>query len=125
MGEARLVLAFALLAHGVAHGVGFAGPWGLIDGEHVTFSRGLFGGRVRVGNVVLRVLGTIWLALAVGFSAAAIAVAARRPWGIDLALLLAPASVVMCIVHWPAARLGVAANAAVLAGLGAALYLGL
>ena len=97
MGESRVVLALALLAHGVAHGVGFAGPWGLVDPAHVTFSRDLLDGRLHVGSRTLKALGLGWLALGLAFVTAAIAVVARRSWGVDLALTHPPLSALMCV----------------------------
>ena len=104
------VIASALLVHGLAHLVGFVGPWRLMDVEGVTFQSALFDGRLPVGERTMRVLGVGWLLLAVAFVGTAIAGMVGAPWWLDLAKALAIASLLMSAANWPAARFGVWVN---------------
>jgi hypothetical protein len=103
-----------LLVHAVAHLVGFVGPWRLMDLEGVTFQSSLFDGRLQVSGRTMRGLGLVWLGLACGFFAVAFARMLGAGWWNEAATALALASLVMCAVNWPAARLGAVANLVVL-----------
>ena len=113
----RYLLATLIVAHGVAHIVGFLGPWHLMDPEGVTYSSGLLNGWVHVSDRTMRALGIVWLLLALGFLVTAYAVGTERSWWSPVATTMILASSVMCVVEWPAARIGLAVNAALLAGL--------
>jgi hypothetical protein len=108
------LLAVVLFVHGLAHLVGFAGPWRLIDVEGVTFQKALFDGRVPVGDRTMRALGVVWLGLALGFFASAGAAALGLAWWPGTAAALAIASLLMCAAHWPAARIGALVNVVLL-----------
>lgn len=111
------LLAALLLAHAVAHLVGFAGPWRLIDPEGVTFQRALFDGRLAVSDRTLRALGIGWLILAVVFMLLAYAAWRATFWWDEAATAAAAASLAMCAAHWPQARVGAVVNVALLVGL--------
>ena len=57
----------ALIVHGLAHLVGFVGPWRVFDLEGVTYQSSLFDGRVDVAERTMRALGIGWLLLALAF----------------------------------------------------------
>ena len=92
----RLLLALALLMHGVAHTVGYlkaTGPrWD-------------------------RVLGLAWLVLAIGFASVSVATAADLSGWNGIALGLAAASTLLCIAKLPETTLGLIANLVVIAVL--------
>jgi hypothetical protein len=111
----RGLFVFALFAHGLAHVVGFAGPWRLFDAEKVTYSNELLNGRLHVSDRSMRVIGIVWLALAVGFLVTGGAVALARPWWPSAAMTVGVASLVMCLVGWPASWIGAVVNVALIA----------
>ena len=106
----RFVLAFFLLAHGVAHLVGFVSSWKLATLAELPYKTTLFSGRVDVGDAGIRVTGVLWLLTALVFLVAAIAVAAEAGWAARFTLAAAVASLILCVVAWPDARIGVAVN---------------
>jgi hypothetical protein len=108
------LLAPVLFFHGLGHLVGFVGPWRLMDVEGVTFQSSLFDGRVQVGQRTMRTLGVGWLLLGCGFFVSAVAATQSAAWWIDWATGLALASLALCAVQWPAARIGGLVNLALL-----------
>ena len=106
-----------LLVHGLAHLVGFVGPWRLMDPEGVTYQSSLFNGRVHVEERTMRALGIGWLMLACAFFAVAVAAMVGAAWWSGAAVAAILASLLMCAASWPAARIGMWVNLALLMGL--------
>ena len=106
----RFVLAFFLLAHGVAHLVGFVSSWKLATLAELPYKTTVFSGRVDVGDAGIRVMGALWLLAALAFLVAAIAVATDAGWAVRFTLAGIIASLMLCVVGWPDARIGVAVN---------------
>jgi hypothetical protein len=119
----RIVLAVFMAVHGVAHLVGFAGAWHLIPGGFPGRTT-LLGGQLDLGTTGIRVLGFLWLVLAVAFVAAAIATVAGAVWWAPAALTIAIASLLLSVLELPEAHLGVAINIAIIMALGAGWWLG-
>ena len=116
----RFVLAFCLVAHGVAHLVGFVSSWKLATLAELPYKTTVFSGRLDVGDAGIRVLGVLWLLTALAFLIAASAVATTTDWASRFTLAAAVASLMLCVVGWPDARIGVAVNV----GLGLLLAIG-
>jgi len=106
----RFVLAFFLLAHGVAHLVGFVSSWKLATLAELPYKTTVFAGRVDVGDAGIRVMGVLWLLAALAFLVAAFAVATETGWAVRVTLAAVTASLILCVVGWPDARIGVAVN---------------
>jgi hypothetical protein len=106
----RFVLAFFLLAHGVAHLVGFVSSWKLATLAELPYKTTVFSGRVDVGDAGIRVMGVLWLLAALAFLVAAIAVATEAGWAVGLTVVGVIASLMLCLAGWPDARIGVAVN---------------
>jgi hypothetical protein len=106
-----------LFVHGLAHIVGFVGPWRLMDVEGVTYQSSLFDGRVQVDERTMRAIGIGWLTLSVGFVGTGVAATLGARWWSAAALVLALASFMMCAANWPAARIGASVNLALMAAL--------
>ncbi|MEZ4415800.1 MAG: hypothetical protein R3E10_08590 [Gemmatimonadota bacterium] len=109
----RIALALLLIVHGVAHGVGFAVPWGLLPSDEPVDTT-LLGGRLDLGEAGSRAYGVLWLAVGVLFAAVGLQALFGRgawpTWSVGLALL----SGVMCLLSLPVTLVGLLANAAVL-----------
>lgn len=112
----RFVLSFLLIVHGVAHLVGFVVPWKLIPTPEMPYRTTVLGGNVDLGHAGIRVVGLLWLGLAVGFTVVGVLLMLNRPWHTG-ALALASASLVLCALQWPESRIGVAVNLFLLATL--------
>jgi hypothetical protein len=106
----RFVLAFFLLAHGVAHLVGFVSSWKLAALAELPYKTTVFSGRVDVGDAGIRVMGVLWLLAALAFLVAAIAVATEAGWAVRFTVAGVTASLMLCLAGWPDARIGVAVN---------------
>jgi hypothetical protein len=106
----RFVLAFFLLAHGVAHLVGFVSSWKLATLAELPYKTTVFSGHVDVGDAGIRVMGVLWLLAALAFLVAAIAVATEAGWAVRFTVAGVIASLMLCLVGWPDARVGVAVN---------------
>ena len=106
----RFVLAFFLLAHGVAHLVGFVSSWRLATLAELPYKTTVFSGRVDVGDAGIRVMGVLRLLAALTFLIAAIAVAAEAGWAVRFTVAGVIASLLLRLVGWPDARIGVAVN---------------
>ncbi len=113
----RTALALLMALHGVAHLVGFAVPWGLAHGDELTYKTTLLAGRLDVGDVGIRVVGLVWLVLAVAFVASAVGAFTQQPWWTGAATWTAVASLGMSLLSLPEARIGVPVNLLVLAAL--------
>jgi hypothetical protein len=111
----RGLFAVFLLLHGAAHLVGFAGSWRL--SSEIPYHTTLLGGRLDAGDAGIRLLGVLWLLTALAFAAAAGAVLFESTLWRGLTLAVAGASLMLSALHWPEARVGVALNVAIIAGI--------
>lgn len=111
----KIVLGMLLLAHGVAHLVGFLVPWRLFEAADLPYGTTIFAGRVDVGPTGIRLVGLVWLVVALAFMASAVAVWTASPQALSALLPLALASIVLCAAGWPAAKIGVPVNLGLLA----------
>ena len=109
----RFLLAFLLLAHGIAHVPGFLVSWQLASFPDLTYRTTIFGTSVNVGPEGIRLMGLCWLGMAAVFEALATAVAFNAPlWPAATATALA-LSLLLCAAGWPEARVGLLANAVI------------
>jgi hypothetical protein len=109
----RIALSIALIAHGVAHLVGFVVPWRLMATPEMPYGTTILAGAIDIGDSGVRALGVVWLIAAVVFvllGGALLAGVSVRAWLFAIVGL----SLALCVLGWPAARIGVAVNAALL-----------
>jgi hypothetical protein len=111
----RGVLAALLLVHGFAHTVGFVVPWRLVTTTDVPYRTTLLGGVVDVGDAGIRAIGLLWLTLAVACVVVAGGLLAGASWWFRALLPLLAISSLLCALQWSDARLGLLANAVILA----------
>ena len=112
----RSLFALLLIAHGIAHLVGFAVPFGLVANPDMSERTTVLNGALDVGETGAKVIGILWLALALGFCASGAAVFAGW-WDAVWVVRLAAISLVFCLVGWPDARLGLFVNLAIIGAL--------
>jgi hypothetical protein len=118
----RYALALLLLGHGIAHLPGFLVGWQLASFPELPFRTTVIANLVEVGSVGARIVGTGWMIAALMFAVMA-AVLAVRPSGWPQALPLALAfSTVLCVLGWPEAKLGLAANIVIALALASARF---
>ena len=117
MHAVRFALGLLMVLHGIAHLPGFVGPWRLATIEGLPYRTTVLGGRLDIGDAGMRVLGAAWLALALGFGLAGALALANRPWWSAAATAAALASLVICLVQLPEARIGAVVDLLLLAAL--------
>src|SRR5512134_688075 len=111
----RIALSVLLLLHGVAHLVGFLGPWGLLPAPQPGAApppptNELFGGRVSIGDATARGFGVVWLVVGLAFAMVAFGVWRQTPWSRTAYITVVLASLALSIAWWPVARIGVFVN---------------
>ena len=112
----RSLFALLLIAHGIAHLVGFVVPFGLMSNPDLAERMTVLGGALDVGEAGAKVLGIVWLALAIGFCASGAALFAGW-WDAVWVVRLTAISLVFCLVGWPDARIGLFVNLAIIVAL--------
>lgn len=112
----RWILAFMLLAHGVAHLPGFFVGWQLASFPELPFRTTIFG-TVDIGVIGARLVGVAWLLSSLVFAGIAMAVALRIALPSAVLPLALGASATLCLSAWPKASYGFIANAAIAAML--------
>lgn len=119
----RMILAALFIGHGVAHVVGFAVPWKLVTSSEVPYRTTVAGGLVDIGPAGVRLVGLLWLVVAVALVSIAAGVLQHTSWWYRESLAVLMVSSVLCLLGWPDSRPGLVANALILAVLigGAAL----
>lgn len=110
----RLLLSGLLAAHGVAHVVGFVASWRLIALPDLPYKTTILGGLVDLGDAGIRIVGVLWLLAGLSFVVSAWAVLSGQSWWQSIVTFAFGASLVLCTVGLPDARLGFVANALVL-----------
>jgi hypothetical protein len=109
-------LALLLIAHGIAHLVGFVVPWHIVPAPDLAARTTVFGGTLDLGEGGTKIFGILWLVLAAGFIAAGVAVISGW-WDSVWIVRLTAMSLILCIAGWPDTRIGLAVNVAILVAL--------
>jgi hypothetical protein len=118
-----MILAALFIGHGVAHVVGFAVPWKLVTSSEVPYRTTVAGGLVDIGPAGVRLVGLLWLVVAVALVSIAAGVLQHTTWWYRESIAVLMVSCVLCLLGWPDSRPGLVANALILVVLigGAAL----
>lgn len=118
----RRIAAIVLALHGVIHLIGFVTPWRIATLEGFAYRTTLLDGALEVGDAGVRVVGLLWLCLAVGFLAAGYGVWRGERWAIGLTSALAVVSLIVCLLGLPETIAGFAINGAILAVVGYVVF---
>ena len=108
-----MLLAALLIGHGAAHVVGFAVPWKLVSSAEVPYRTTVLAGAVDVGSLGVRLIGVLWLTVALAFVGAAVGLLQHTTWWYREVLVLVAISLVLCVLALPESRPGLVANAVV------------
>lgn len=112
----RIALAAAIAAHGLIHLIGFVVPWQLAAVEGFPYRTTVLDGTADLGEGGVRLVGLLWLAVAIGFVVAAVGIVLRTTWALPLTAILAIGSLTVCLIGLPETVMGIAVNAAILGG---------
>ncbi len=110
----RIIVGIYLVIHGICHLVGFVVPWKIATLKEEPYKTTLLSGAIDIGDIGIRIVGMLWLAAAIGFVVSGIGIFALYEWWRPLALILSIASLVLCVLGLPGAKIGILANAIVL-----------
>ena len=120
----RTGLAALMLLHGIAHLPGFIAAWRPEGFGQMPYKTTILAGRVDLGDAGIRVLGVMWLLIAIGFVFTAAGAFTGRSWWMVALVGVGLASLGLSVLEWPLARVGVAVNVAIFAALLAGQRLG-
>jgi len=110
----RIALAIILIAHGVAHLVGFVVPWRIARLDGMPYKTTLLDGRLDVGDTAIRIIGMLWLLAALAFFASGLSLAFQAPWWPPFTVAAAAFSLVLTVSGWPDSRIGIPIDALIL-----------
>jgi hypothetical protein len=113
----HIIFGIFLIAHGIAHLVGFVTYWKIASFEEMPYKTTLLSDRVDVGDAGIRIVGIFWLLTGLAFAVLGIGVITLQPWWYPLIIYLSIFSLLMCILGWPDARFGTLINLIILAFL--------
>jgi hypothetical protein len=105
-------LAALFLAHAIAHLAGFAWPWWVLEPLPTSPND-----TALIGDVGMQAASVLWLAAAIGFVAAALAVMLGWSLWRKITAGAAITSLVLSVLCWPGSLLGVPINVAILLAL--------
>ena len=76
----HIIFGIFLIAHGVAHLVGFVTYWKIASFEEMPYKTTLLADRVDVGDVGIRIVGVLWLLIGLAFAVLGVGlIALNRP----------------------------------------------
>lgn len=113
----RIALSILAALHGIAHLVGFAVPWRLVDSPDAPYTTTVLGGRLDLGAAGIRAVGILWLLVAAAFVLSAALALTNRAFWLPTMLAVTTISLMLTLVNLPASRIGVPINIAILAAL--------
>lgn len=113
----RIVAGIALAIHGLIHLIGFVVPWQLAEVSGFPYRTDSLAGALELGPTGAKVVGVVWLVVAVGFVVAGVGLALGTSWALTLTGVLAVASSVVCLLGLPEAVAGLVINLAILGAL--------
>jgi hypothetical protein len=116
----RIAMGITMLVHGLCHFVGFVVPWKILTLEEEPYRTTLLAGRLDIGSVGIRLVGILWLLACLAFMASGVGALASSPWWRSAVAPLALTSSVLCVLGLPGAKIGILANALLLAAMAGA-----
>src|SRR5665647_696257 len=101
--------------HGVAHLVGFLAAWRPSVIPELQHKTTVLSGKLDLGETGIRVMGVLWLTLAVAFVGVGAMVVLKMPLAIPAVLAAAAVSGLLSLIAWPDSQIGVFVNLGVAA----------
>ena len=111
----RRTAAVAVALHGMIHLIGFVAPWQIASLEGFAYRTTILAGARDVGDGGVRLIGLVWLGLALGFLTAGYGVWRGKLWAVGLTGVLAAVSLIVCVAGLPETAAGVAIDLVILA----------
>ena len=103
----RWALCIIFVVHGFSHLVGFVVPWGIGEVKDAPYKTTLLADAIDVGDAGIRAFGVLWLIAALAFVVAGLACLTGQAWWLTYSTWVAVFSLVLSVLGWPEARIGV------------------
>jgi hypothetical protein len=110
---ARILLALLCAGHGVAHLVGFFAAWRPGMFPDLPYKTTVLAGHLNLGETGIRIVGVLWLLMALAFGGTAALVWAKGVSVANVVMGVAAASMVLSLLAWPDSQIGVVVNLAI------------
>ncbi len=104
----KTLLGIIMVLHGIAHGVGFAGAWGL--SRNIPYKTTVLNGHIDMGPVGIRLVGVLWLLAGITFVVAAVTAFTNQPTWLRATAVALITSTVLTAFELPEAKIGLALN---------------
>lgn len=112
----RTTFALLLVAHGIAHLVGFGHAWHLLSPDPLPTHASLFD-QIDIGDAGTRTLGLVWLVVGLAFIVSGGAALLKATWWMVSAATAATLSIVLCTLAQPDANVGLALDVLIVMAL--------
>jgi hypothetical protein len=119
----HVITALVLFAHGLSHLVGFLAGWHLTSAKIPPITT-LLWGHVQIGEVTRKIVGSLWLLLALAFCVAAMGALLRLGFWPRFTQVVAIMSLALCLLEGPDTEVGLVVNLAILGILSFAIKAG-
>ncbi len=106
----RIILSIFLFLHGMAHLVGFLVPWRIVKTDDMPYKTTLFLDKINIGDIGTRIMGIIWLLIAIAFFYAGWITMHRIDYWLTYTLTVTIISLVFYIVAIPDSHIGIYIN---------------
>jgi hypothetical protein len=106
----KIFLTIYLFIHGFAHLVGFVVPWKIAQLEEIPYKTTLLNGNFDLGDFGIRVIGILWLLIALSFFVSSYLIITQNPIWFIFTIVLILVSIIFCILGWPDSKIGIFAN---------------
>ena len=110
----NVLAAIYLIVHGIIHVLGFVVNFQIAEIEGVRYSTAVLAGKVNIGVVGIRVLGIVWLLIAVAFVISGVGIFFSPSWWWSFTLATNVVSLIVTVLGWPDSKFGVLANVIIL-----------
>jgi hypothetical protein len=109
----KYVAAIVLVVHGFAHLVGLVGAYGW--SKDVPHRTTVLAGRVDLGEFGIRAVGGLWAVVAIAFATAGLGILLRATWTPGSLWCTTLASLALCAISLPEAKIGLVIDILILA----------
>ena len=106
----RISLAVFLVLHGIAHIVGFVVPWRIAKMDDMPYKTTIFYGKIDVSDVGIRILGIIWLLIALAYFYSGWITYQQFDFWLTYTLVVSVISLAFCIIAVPDSHIGIYIN---------------
>jgi hypothetical protein len=110
----NVIAAIYLIVHGVIHLIGFVVFCQIAEIEDISYTTTVLAGKLDIGDVGTRVLGVVWLVIAVALVIAGVTIFFSPAWWWSFTLAVTVASLIVTLLGWPDAKVGLLANIIIL-----------